>query len=109
MARAIIQDAKILVLDEATANVDMETDNVIQQKLRTEFQKSTVILIAHRLATVIDADRILVMNNGVGEEYDHPFRLLVNDPDNDTEMTKEDGHLSRMVQATGPETSASLF
>lgn len=97
LARAIIQDSKILVLDEATANVDMETDNLIQQKLRTSFMKSTVILIAHRLATVIDADRILVMNSGVGEEYDHPFRLLVQDPENDTELTKSDGHLASMV------------
>ena len=50
-----------MVLDEATANVDLETDNVIQQKLKQSFSNSTVLIIAHRLATVIDADRILVM------------------------------------------------
>lgn len=97
LARAIIQDSNILVLDEATANVDMETDNLIQQQLRTTFQKSTVVLIAHRLATVIDSDRILVMDNGTSEEYDHPFKLLVNDPENDTTMTKTDGHLAKMI------------
>lgn len=109
MARAILQKTRILVLDEATANVDLETDNLIQQKLRNSFENSTVILIAHRLATVIDSDRILVMDKGMGEEYDHPFKLLVNDPENDTEITNTDGLLSKMVLATGPETAASLF
>ena len=81
LARAILRETKILVLDEATANVDLETDNVIQMKLRESFKDSTVLIIAHRLATVIDADRILVMNNGEGEEFDHPYKLLVNDTD----------------------------
>lgn len=49
------------------------------------------------------------MNKGCAEEFDHPFRLLVNDPENDTEMTNTDGHFAKMVQATGKETAASLF
>lgn len=82
LARAILRETKILVLDEATANVDLETDNLIQTKLGESFNNSTVLIIAHRLATVIDADRILVMNNGELEEYDHPYKLLVeNDGD----------------------------
>ena len=97
------------MLDEATANVDLETDNLIQQKLRTSFESSTVILIAHRLATVIDADRILVMDKGRGEEFDHPFKLLCNDPENDTEITNKEGLLSKMIMATGKETAESLF
>lgn len=109
LARAILQKTKILVLDEATANVDLETDNLIQQKLRTSFENSTVILIAHRLATVIDADRILVMDKGFGEEFDHPFKLLTKDPSNDNEITNNDGLFSKMVHATGQETAASLF
>lgn len=109
LARAILQKTRILVLDEATANVDLETDNLIQQKLRTSFESSTVILIAHRLATVIDADRILVMDKGRGEEFDQPFKLLVNDPENDTEITNTEGLLAKMVLATGQETAASLF
>ena len=79
LARAILRDTKILVLDEATANVDLETDNLIQTKLWESFRESTVLIIAHRLATVIDADRILVMDNGSAIEFDHPFNLLAND------------------------------
>ena len=78
MARAIIRNTKVLVLDEATANVDLETDNFIQDQLKSSFKNCTVIIIAHRLATVIDADRILVMDHGRGREFDHPFKLLTN-------------------------------
>ena len=66
------------MLDEATANVDLETDNFIQKTLRERFVNSTVLIIAHRLATIIDADRVLVMSDGKAAEYDHPFLLLVN-------------------------------
>lgn len=64
LARAIVRQTKILVLDEATANIDLETDNFIQDKLKSIFKGCTVVIIAHRLATVIDADRILVMDAG---------------------------------------------
>lgn len=77
LARAIIRNTKILVLDEATANVDLETDNFIQTQLRDTFRDCTVLVIAHRLATVIDSDRILVMSEGRAQEFDHPFKLLV--------------------------------
>jgi ATP-binding cassette, subfamily C (CFTR/MRP), member 4 len=64
LARAIIRNTKLLVLDEATANVDLETDNVIQANLREKFSDCTVLIIAHRLATIIDSDRICVMSQG---------------------------------------------
>jgi ATP-binding cassette subfamily C (CFTR/MRP) protein 4 len=67
-----------------------------------------VLIIAHRLATVIDADRILVMNNGSMQEFDHPFKLLVNN-EQDTEITNKEGYFARMLFATGEETAKSLF
>ena len=65
----MLRDTKILVLDEATANVDMETDQLIQSKLRENFKNSTVLIIAHRLNTIIDCDRVLVMNEGRCQEF----------------------------------------
>lgn len=76
LGRAIIRKTKILVLDEATANVDLQTDNFIQEKLKTSFKDCTVLVIAHRLATIIDSDRVLVMDKGRNMEFDHPFKLL---------------------------------
>lgn len=78
LGRAIIRKAKMLVLDEATANVDLETDNLIQAGLRDKFHNCTVLVIAHRLATIIDSDRILVMGDGTGKEFGHPYQLMVN-------------------------------
>ena len=69
---------------------------------------ATVMIIAHRLATVIDADRILVMEAGTGIEYDHPFRLLV-ESDQDNCITRDDSHFAKMIQATGIEQSQQLF
>jgi len=64
LARAVVRNTKLIVLDEATANVDLETDNLIQTKLGELFGGCTVLIIAHRLATIIDADRILVVSSG---------------------------------------------
>ena len=107
MVRAILRKTKLIVLDEATANVDLETDNLIQQKLRSSFKDSTVIVIAHRLATVIDSNRILVMHSGEGVEFDHPFKLLVKS-DTDTSITS-DGFFAKMLQASDSQTANSLF
>ncbi|XP_067676213.1 multidrug resistance-associated protein 1-like [Haliotis asinina] len=76
LARTLLRKSKILILDEATAAVDMETDDLIQQTIRSEFKDCTVLTIAHRLNTVMDYDRILVLNKGVVEAYDTPERLL---------------------------------
>lgn len=95
----------MLVLDEATANVDLETDNFIQEKLKDSFKNCTVIIIAHRLATVVDSDRILVMDEGRGVEFDHPFKLLVHDASEDSTEITNDGFFAQMVKATGQQTA----
>ena len=107
LARAVIRRTQILVLDEATANIDLETDNLIQEKLKAIFQACTVVIIAHRLATVIDSDRILVMDQGRGKEFDHPYKLLVKSP-GDEDITN-DGYFAQMVKATGEESAKLLF
>ncbi|KAF2894428.1 hypothetical protein ILUMI_11735 [Ignelater luminosus] len=91
LARAIVRNNKILVLDEATANVDPQTDALIQQTIRKKFADCTVLTIAHRLHTIMDSDKVLVMDAGCVVEYEHPHMLLQN----------SDGVLYGMVQQTG--------
>lgn len=79
LARALLKKNKIIVMDEATANVDCKTDQLIQETTRNKFKHCTVITIAHRLNTIIDYDRVLVMENGQAVEYDKPDNLLRND------------------------------
>ncbi|XP_012537913.1 multidrug resistance-associated protein 4 isoform X2 [Monomorium pharaonis] len=91
LARAILQDNKILILDEATANVDFITDAFIQTTIRKKFGDRTVLTIAHRLNTIMDSDKVLIMDEGQVIEFDHPYILLQN----------EEGYLTIMVQETG--------
>ncbi|XP_041474562.1 multidrug resistance-associated protein 1-like isoform X1 [Lytechinus variegatus] len=76
LARALLRKSKILVLDEATAAVDLETDDLIQATIRSEFSECTVITIAHRINTIMDSTRILVMDGGEVSEFDTPTHLL---------------------------------
>ncbi|CAK8684757.1 unnamed protein product [Clavelina lepadiformis] len=76
LARALLQKSKILILDEATAAVDLETDDLIQTTIRDKFADCTVFTIAHRLNTVMDSTRVLVLEAGKVVEYDSPDKLL---------------------------------
>lgn len=78
LARAMLRKAKILVLDEATSSMDLETDAIIQEAIRSHFSECTVITIAHRIATILDSDSVLVMEAGTVAEYGSPQALLDN-------------------------------
>lgn len=91
LARALLRRSKILVLDEATAAVDVRTDALIQKTIREEFKFCTMLIIAHRLNTIIDCDRVLLLNAGQVLEFDTPEDLLSND----------ESAFAKMVQSTG--------
>ncbi|CAL0309004.1 unnamed protein product [Lupinus luteus] len=91
LSRALLRRSKILVLDEATAAVDVRTDALIQKTIREEFKSCTMLIIAHRLNTIIDSDRIILLDGGKVLEYDTPEELLSN----------EDSAFSKMVRSTG--------
>jgi len=78
LARALLKKPKIIVLDEATAAVDVQTDELIQETIKAQFRESTVITIAHRLNTIVDYDRIIVLSEGEIKEFDSPKNLLAN-------------------------------
>ncbi|KAM9566456.1 multidrug resistance-associated protein 1-like isoform 2-T2 [Guaruba guarouba] len=90
LARALLRKTKILVLDEATASVDMETDNLVQSTIKREFHNCTILTIAHRLHTVMDSERVLVLDAGRILEYDTPHNLL-----------KQKGAFSEMAAEAG--------
>lgn len=98
LARAILRNNKILILDEATANVDAKTDEFIQRTIREKFAECTVLTIAHRLHTVMDSDRVLVMEAGEIVEFDHAHNLL-----------QSNGYLRKLVNETGHSTATHLL
>lgn len=98
MARAILRNNKILILDEATANVDSQTDALIQETIRNRFADCTVITIAHRLNTIMDSDKVLVLDAGKIMEYGHPFELI----------EQSNGFFKQLLDQTGAATAATL-
>lgn len=79
VARALLRRCKVLVVDEATASMDPETDSLIQETIRTSFQDCTTLTIAHRLQSLLGSDRVLVLHRGQVVEFDEPTKLLANE------------------------------
>ena len=98
VARALLANPKLLLLDEASSNIDPDTDKILQRMVRNEFKACTKLVIAHRIDTIIDADKILVLDKGKVVEFDTPFQLL----------TDASSHFSQLVDATGKESAAEL-
>lgn len=98
LARAILRHNKILILDEATANVDSQTDHIIQETIRHQFADCTIITVAHRLHTIMDSDKVMVIDAGNILEFDHPYVLT---QDNNS-------FFKRLLEQTGSSTAAAL-
>ena len=98
IARAILSKTQILVLDEATAAVDLQTDKLIQQTLKDNFKNLTVLTIAHRLNTIMESDKILVMDAGSVVEFAPPLMLL----------QKPEGYFTSLLKDTGQDSYNKL-
>jgi len=97
MARALLTKSRIVVMDEATASIDHATEHKLQQMIARDFRDATVLTIAHRLATVLDSDRIMVLSDGKVVEFASP-RELVKDPEGVFyQLAKEGGYLDRLL------------
>jgi len=97
MGRALLRHSKIIIMDEATASVDSSTDNAIQRMIVSNFSYATVLTIAHRINTIMNSDRVAVLDQGVVVEYDSPTALL----------QKGDGHFASLVSQMNADESQS--
>ena len=97
LARVLIKRPSIIFMDEATASVDLATDAHVQRTIRSAFEGSTIITIAHRLATIIDFDRVAVLDAGSVAEFGAPHALL-----------EQRGLFAALVEATGEASAAEL-
>ncbi|OQS03967.1 ABC transporter-MRP [Thraustotheca clavata] len=105
MARALLRQSKIVVMDEATAAIDHETDQNLQRVIREEFASSTVLTVAHRLDTVLDCDRIMVFDQGRCVQCDSPDRLIAAGEGIFFELCEEGGYLDRIMSPKSQEES----
>ncbi|KAI5477473.1 ABC transporter [Pseudohyphozyma bogoriensis] len=91
LARALVRDSNVIILDEATASLDNKTDELVQKVIREEFSRATTLTIAHRLESIMDFDRVAVVSEGTIAEFDTPKALL----------DRKDSRFHEMVEATG--------
>ncbi|KAF0506686.1 P-loop containing nucleoside triphosphate hydrolase protein [Gigaspora margarita] len=98
LARALVRKSKLIIMDEATASVDFKTDRMIQKTIREEFSDATLLCIAHRLRTVVDYDKILVLDAGKIVEFDHPYILLQNPASVFRGMCDRSGDFAELVE-----------
>lgn len=99
LARSLLRSPKIILLDEATASIDYASDAKIQETIRKEFSGNTILTIAHRLRSVIDYDKILVMDAGEVKEFDHPYSLLLNKNSILYSMCEQSGELDSLIES----------
>ena len=90
-ARAILRPTRLVLLDEPTASIDLKTEEVIQSAIERHFKDSTMITVAHRVQTVLECDRIMVLSNGAIIDFDTPEAL----------MKRKDGFFSEIVKKMG--------
>lgn len=97
LARALVKKTSLIVLDEATSSVDFDTDHQIQETIRKEFTDSTLLCIAHRIRTVADYDRILVLDQGEVKEFDTPYALMTRDGSIFQQMCERSGEYAELL------------
>ncbi|EAR99877.2 ABC transporter family protein (macronuclear) [Tetrahymena thermophila SB210] len=108
LARVMLRKNKLMILDEATSSVDMETDQKIQQLLKEKFSDTSIITIAHRLNTIADYDKVIVLEQGKVIQVGSCFELLALN-ENDEQITNKESAFAQMVLHTGPKNAEQIF
>lgn len=98
LSRSLLKNPKVILLDEATSSIDYKSDSMIQQTIREEFSNSTILTIAHRLRTIIDYDKILVMDAGRVVEYENPYVLIADKTSLFYSMCENSGELDSLIK-----------
>ncbi|KAF9915542.1 hypothetical protein BX616_005921 [Lobosporangium transversale] len=98
MARALLRQSRVIIMDEATASVDFATDEKIQTTIRNELGDSTLITVAHRLRTIMDYDRVLVLEQGHVVEFDSPINLITNPSSRFRDMVEKSGECDTLFE-----------
>ena len=98
LARALLRKARIIIMDEATASVDKETDDKIQRTIREGFEKATLMTIAHRLGTIIDYDKVVVLDKGRVSQFGTPYELMIQTDSLFHSMCKESNEYEELLE-----------